>query len=629
MNDRPVELSITVDGDAALHSGPGRTARLRIHNTGEFGITIDPHPGAAGPENHHVALFLPAGTLSDASLADLAVSDGWALGRGDRRSGENHWDGIYLADQVGRSIPPGAEAVVLLHGVAADPRGAARHARVVVEYGLLNDGPMVGSALRGTRSLMLAVVPWAHSPTDLHVDAAVISGASVVNRAAVANRIVVGLSATVVDGVVRFIGGRTELIVSWDIGPADARWWALCDGAEAEACEVAVQWVRGDPESTRDDVDQQVRVSQTAATWRIIVPEDLAFREGEGIALVIDGLVTSHPSGPANLYLTVAGADGSGTGVFVLKVAKQPSIWAGPGGLTLYAGHGDDLVMVRGAFGQPAALLSRSPTGAGEARRGQRLDLYTDDGTRVGARLSAAERSRVEHGLDVGGGLRLPGAGGVALRGENGTLSITSDGGALEFVPPAGAGTYTVEAGAGSLLFHGSTVTTGSVLATGSLTAGGDAAVGGSLTVSGPVELHGEVRAHSLQVSQGDLPLLAGLSDQWPALSAPSGLAVTGPLRLDGSPLLALQTFRYRYGANPTGRGSEWTPLIIGDRDITLVVEAPLVRLTITGKLTLAVRDGQWHIEPEETANVPDLPPESFSGQAELTVLFVCNALFR
>lgn len=648
MSARPVEVSLTVDGEAALYSAPGRLGKLRVANTGAYRITLDPRSGSPGPDNNHIALFLPAGTLSDASLEDLAVSDGWLLARGQRRSGENHWDGLFLLSGSARSIAPGEELVILLHGVAADANGTARHVRAVVEYTLLHDGPMVGAALRGSRSLVLHVVPWAHSPADMHLQAGVIRGSSVINRAEVANRVVVGLSATAVDGLVRFVGGRTELQLSWDIGPPDTHWWALCTGAEAEACEVAVEWAAvdwaaGAPSSVRPEVDRGVWVSETAATWQITVPADVAFQAGQGIALVVDGLVTSHPSGPANLYLTVSGVDDGKSAMFVLKVAKRPSIWSSTGGLTLYAGGDAELVTVRGEYGQPAAILGRSPSpnpspsGSVTSPPGHRLDLYDGSGA-VGARVSSTERSRLDRGLDVGDGVRL--SGGVELTSQDKTLSISAGNGSLDLVAPTIGTTFTIKVeDDGRLHFAGSTTTEGTARVESSVVAG-NSLVGGALVVNQQLELGGEFHATELYIYHGrELMLEHGMANDL-VVAARGGLNVPGPLRMNNLPIAAVETFDYsvQFAAGSalpeavlaTGRRqADWTPLIIGEHQVVLTAHAPgsaLLLWTETFNIAMVAIGGEWHAGIETPLAV--LPWE-IVGQGALTVLFLNNAALK
>lgn len=530
-------------------------AELRIRNPGRFGLVLPPRSGPVDSGNRHLGVFLPAGVLSAVSLSTLAAAGGWELARGERRAGEHRWDALYLAATTPVTIAPGEEVVVALRGVAAEAKGSSRFTRAVIEYDLAAAGPMVGGAVRGSRSLLLGIEPWTDVGADVPVLAALMSGGSVVNRAAVANRVIVGLGATAVGRTVRLLGGRTELRLSWDVGPADTHWWALCDRDQAEACEVSVRWVRDDPDSVRPDLDPQVGVSGSAAMWRAVVPEDIDLWEGEGLALAIDGLVTSHPSGPANLYVTVAGVDGRGTARFVLKLAKQPLAWGDGGGFVPYAGDADELVSVRGEFGQRAAVLAREGPGFN-------LDVYAADGIQVGARLSSAGRSFVaSQGFDISGSLRIG--------------------------SPSDGHVYSIETedGGDRLRFDGSTATSGS------------AAVDHGLTVGGPAHLA-------------------------------AGLSVDGPLRAEARQLLEVVKFRYRFAEFPTGRRvAQWTPLIIGERDVRLTNRRTLE--TVVGKMTLVARDGEWLVVLERHLGLPLDTPDVVDGDALLTVLFINQALLR
>ena len=462
----PIEVSFTVDGEPALYSGPGRDALLRLTNTSGSSIRLAGLAGPPSPTSHHLALHIPAGTLSPTSLVELRAIEGWsaAVERDGRGAGGNLWDVVFLASRDAVTVPPAGQIVVQLHGVAAATGGGARHTRAVVDYAVdtVDTGTAATTGLRGSRSVLLYVVPWQHSPSHLHLMAGVMAGGEVINRSEVVNELEIRITPDAVLGAVDLVGGQTALQLSWDVGDADARWWALCTPAQANAMTVELAWsVPGEDRAAPAPIlDEDVWVSPTAATWGVTLPESVALQEGDHVSLIVRNLYTAHPSGPANLYLSVVGVgDGVGgavSGSFVLPVSKQSYRWLGEGGLSVFAGAGETLFEVRDESRRKAAAISRSG-------RGFALNLFRDEVTAfgdeiIGATITSDGDASLFRSLAIGGSLRLGGTIELGASADQFTMGIADDNGPrgkLRVALPSADRDYVVGVGDGELVFGG------------------------------------------------------------------------------------------------------------------------------------------------------------------------------
>ncbi|MFN0092684.1 MAG: hypothetical protein ACKVWR_20815 [Acidimicrobiales bacterium] len=455
----PLGVSLRIDGEPALYSGPGRDGLLRLSNDGTAPLVLAARTPEPSASDHHVALHLPAGTLSPSSLADLRAADPWrATAIADARSrGGNRWDAVYLSCQEPLLVAPGDDVVVELRGLSALPGGRAQTTRLVVEYNLEDPanppaGPSAAArSLTGARSVPLHVVPWQHNPAHLHLMAAVRRGAEVLNLGGVTNTIEIRLAADVVLGAIELVGGQTELILSWDVGPAEDRWWALCSAAEANAATVSLSWSFADDRPAPEPIlDEDVWVSPTAATWGVTLPQDVSLRQGDHVAIVVSGLLTAHPAGPANLYLDVVGVgDGDGgavSGSFVLPVHKQAHRWS-DGGLVAMGGVEGPLLDLRNEFAEPALKVAHD--GAGHT-----LELFVAaEGT---PERSVGARIRGDGDAFLGGGLHLRGP--LSVGGDGGTVALDhrrddgSPNGRLRLEGPDDAEDYVVGVRSGRLV---------------------------------------------------------------------------------------------------------------------------------------------------------------------------------
>lgn len=639
----PIEATLTVDGEPALYSGPGRDGLLRLVNRTASPIAISAPTSAATPTSastspsgvgagaasgvgsadHHVTLHLPAGTLSETSRREVRAVEGWDAVVGVREDGDNRWDAIRLSPRAPLSIPAGGEIVVQLHGLAAAPGGRARHSRVVLDY-LVDqqdepDEPGTPARrwpLEGSRALVLHIVPWQHSPSHLHLAAGVLHGGEVLNRASVANEIEVRLTAEAVLGTVDLVGGQTELQLSWDVGPADTCWWSLCSPAEADGARVELHWLLEGGRAAPDPVlDADVWVSATAATWGIVVPSDVGLAEGDQVAIRVKDLFTAHPTGPANLYLDVVGVgDGAGgavSGSFVLQVRKQAQRSAGDDGLTILAGPDDPLLEVRNQHGRRALRVERE--GDGYALGLYAPDQHRPDHDILGARISSAGDAHLPGGLAIGGPLHIGGplrfGDSVEVSGDGDTVALSRRGGAapagrLRLGAPDTGQDYLLRVRDGVL------EATGDLRVAGAASLDGAVDVAGLLHAQGPLQVGGSILGNftvfGLDTSGRSRPVL-----RVDGTRGRGSVEVLQDLLVGGHKPLAVRHHEVVVGGdNLSGMDLGWEAFLLGEpvvRATISITVPPLGSMTISHDIPIrATAEGtQWKVEPDPGHWVP------------------------
>lgn len=579
---QPISAEIDIEGEPTLYAGRLRMASINLTNRTDTPITLPATAGPASAADHQLVVSLPADTLSPVSLQQITGLDGWSLTTGERRDGPNAWHSLYLTRGAEQTISPGKTLSIPVRGIAAEAHGSARYTRAVIDYRIVDNGHI----LTDSRSSVLHVLPWPHNPAHLHLAAGVRGDSVVINTAAIQNRLQVVLTASAVLGHVELVGGQTEIDLAWDVGPAESRWWSLCTPAEANSTRLHVSGLYrplapGHFEPVGDELVFDPWVSPTSASASFVMPDSVRLAEGESISLTIENLYTQHPSGPANLYLSVRGAEGGLSGHWVMQIEKFPHKLDNRGGVTLYT-DGMPSFEIRDRKDRPKFWV----LDLGDQTRLEVIGElpgqpeYDDVGASIGSDGRAGFKTAVEVGRDNDI---------VELSADHGLkLSRPATTGGLIFGPPTDDITYRVSTDSGYVRFHTA------VNLQGTVDADRDLSVGGSLTVRGTLTTVNTLDVRTrLKTPQVDIGNRTSFTD--------------AGLRIDGYHPIEVQTTTVRPDTNnPTGRDDRWTILAFQPHTMATSWQFSIsgvgFALSANVPLRIVMQGGQWHVELDPNA---------------------------
>lgn len=329
----------------------GQPLEFEVHNISERDIEFRLGDGETASEsNFHFELQFRKGILSANTLKRLEAaqltdgviegSDSWDL---YVSSPGDHIDHIslYLLHTGETTWAANTRRRLRFAGINADAVGGARGTRVVM---LPNQLSFVGSdaPITGKRTQHLSIINH-QGQKELPLHVAFKGSNQVLNI----NGAETTLTLQLVN-IVRRAQTHTDIAAISLRAPSDDRSasrfilevdveeegeekaWALAHASELALSITAVVKRRG--QTTADSGARFTVIPNTQAIspqWAIMPQQDLSLDAGDTLELMIAGIRSSLPTGPANLYLHYDHIEGYQDGRFTLPVLKSPLLFTG------------------------------------------------------------------------------------------------------------------------------------------------------------------------------------------------------------------------------------------------------------------------------------------------------------
>jgi microcystin-dependent protein len=315
---------------------------LEVTNVSSQGLVLAAQ-GEALPDdgNSHFTLEFRPGVLEGLFLDPLGTDNAnWTLA-----SATDPTDGtlrIFLLSQTERTIDPGKKLIVGMSYTSAASPGSDRSTQVEMQYNLLHfTGEGEQSLLSGSLSAPLQVIDLRGQITiPLHLG--FVGSDTILNLGPkYPNTLILELANASMGKTLAFqpegSEAVTRLILSADVQPPEQhRDWALGTLSEVAGMNPDI-----------DDVRWKKTANQQGETpeWIFTPTELVQLQPGEMLRLTLNNIISSLPSGSANLYLRYEHIPGYRNGQFVLPVKKSEDCikdlplsgggtvtWSGPDG---------------------------------------------------------------------------------------------------------------------------------------------------------------------------------------------------------------------------------------------------------------------------------------------------------
>ncbi|NEP00292.1 MAG: tail fiber protein [Symploca sp. SIO2E9] len=305
---------------------------LDVYNNSSDDIEIilkKPDNKEVSKDNYHFRLSFPPGLLADLGEAEVE-SDEWDMASGAepesediKELGDNRLN-IFFLHKTGRPISKDSVDKVsfLFSKLCAKTNYGSPTAKV---YIVCSD---LMSYTKGEEEYTLKGKNWdqeirvedrnAKSNIPLHVG--FVGSNTVLNDGTTPNSLTLRItnvsSSDSLSPNLTFTQ-ESKLIVSFETGEKDSKYWALADAGKVKAITI------GATESST----WQVQEKENRKEWEVLLQGGKAPYElepGKNIELKLGNIVTEHPTGKANLYVRYEEIEGYQNGVLAVPIEKTP-----------------------------------------------------------------------------------------------------------------------------------------------------------------------------------------------------------------------------------------------------------------------------------------------------------------
>jgi microcystin-dependent protein len=330
----PIDFSL-YDGEQhnVLYIGDNPTdqnLKIEILNTSKQNIVLEALDNAPDANSHHFELRFRPGTLSTASLEQIALADesNWRMSRPSTNS--TGTVSLYFSSTTQPTITPGDKIDLTLNGVGVDASGGARGTRVELKYRNLKYQGSPDS-LEGSRVEHLSIVGHrGRKNIPLHVG--FVDSNTVLNDGSSQSELTLRITNTLklapsnpASSTIMFskdTKAPSKFIISFDSGP-DNEEWAL--GTDDQVQNIKVQ-VKFTEDSQWIEIGKQAVGS--SPEWIIEIPQSLLQLDAsQFIQIKLSEITTGHPSGHTNLYVHYENIPGYWDGQFVCTIEKAPLLY--------------------------------------------------------------------------------------------------------------------------------------------------------------------------------------------------------------------------------------------------------------------------------------------------------------
>lgn len=306
----PLDLDLYDEDDMSVIyiSDDPASQRLQLVVTNRSGQRIDLEAAAGvsvGPDDHHLELRFRPGTLFNPSGITLAENE-WTLAH---QTNSDQTDSLYFLRPSGQALPANQTITLTLQGLSADRDQGARGSRVELRYGNSKKltYPNQTLSIRGYRTQQIQVLSQ-QGQKNLPLHVGIVGSNRVLNDGSSANSLNVRLTNLQLNETLRF-NATSKFILSFDAGDTSQE-WALGTTSEVQGVTIS---------------SDQGAIQEDGLTWILTGLSDLAARGA--ISLTLDNIVTGHPDGLTNLYVSYENIPGYWDGHFVCPIEKAPLVF--------------------------------------------------------------------------------------------------------------------------------------------------------------------------------------------------------------------------------------------------------------------------------------------------------------
>lgn len=300
-----------------IDSAAGHNLSFEVNNVSRQSINLAaPTSDAVGPTNHHFELKFRPGTLSQATLDEIALrSDGWKMSKAQ----SDGMASLYFLSKTARTLEPGGSIKLRVDQVRADGSDGSRGTRVEFKYRQANYSGAVPE-LTGTRLQHLSIVNVSgqkHLP--LHVG--FVDSNKILNEGGIANKLTLRMTNVLHEHAITLNDKDSKtpstFTLSFDSGEND-------DLALGTLDEMKDIWPIEDAGWHVDRPTQNQKLK-----W-ILTTSKTSIEPGKYLQLDITKIKSSKPSGNTNLYIRYENIPGYADGQIVCVIEKGPVINKGP-----------------------------------------------------------------------------------------------------------------------------------------------------------------------------------------------------------------------------------------------------------------------------------------------------------
>jgi hypothetical protein len=308
-NDQNV---LYIDNDVGAHA-----CRVEIVNTSRQNIELlSPLSGEeANVDNHHFELKFRLGTLATDSLAQITLqpNNDWKMGYQQQEQTVS----LYFLSKNRQVVSPESKIQLILQPVRVDAGGGARGTRVELKYKNLK---YQGAAepLAGFREEHLGIIDHRGKKNiPLRVD--FVGSNTILTDGSSPNTLKLRISNISKSENIRLNpksgGTPSKFIISFDCGNNDDEWaLATCNQINGITLGVNSTWHK--------ELNDQGQVSE----W-ILKTTQTQLATDEHIEITLSNIISSTPSGYANLYVRYENIPGYWDGQFVVPIEKSPLLY--------------------------------------------------------------------------------------------------------------------------------------------------------------------------------------------------------------------------------------------------------------------------------------------------------------
>jgi hypothetical protein len=347
----PVDFRLYDDDEqAVLYIGDdaaGHNLHLELRNTSAQALQLsDGGNAAASEKNHHFALRFRPGTLSDGALKLLAnpqerakllkPAEQWDLYFQPILPAANETASLYLLYKgAGLSFLPNEPRALTLQRMSAAPGSGARGTQVELIPRQLTAAGGDSTPVTGSRTQYVHVTNHrGRKNIPLHVG--FVDGNSVLNGGYTSNPpLRLRLTNVLQKGDITLLNKSADvlpstLIISFDSETGQGtKPWALVTSATAANVKVTVAAAANVKASAGGREIRPFGIEGETPEWPITFDTPTPLAAGQYLEIQIDNIVSTLPTGHANLYVRYQNIPGYWDGQFVCVVEKGPVAYDG------------------------------------------------------------------------------------------------------------------------------------------------------------------------------------------------------------------------------------------------------------------------------------------------------------
>jgi Chaperone of endosialidase len=313
----------------------GQMSKLEITNGSRRDMKPkQPAAGEPAPENHHFELRFRPGTLSGGDAPQVTVDEGDGGWRISKPTETNGAVSLYLLSTKPVALESGETTSLTLRHLSADGSAGARGTRVELKWGQGNLEYVAGDAAQpaeplaaGHRVQHLSIVNergQKHIPLHVGIVGAdkVLNDGKAVNtlKMRITNLLNPGQGSIQLNPKDDPEHPASEFVFSFDA--SDKEEWALATRSQVESIDI--KGVAGATKfAVRKDKEGQTPV------WIMTPPARVSLGPDEFVEVTLSNIISSLPSGQANVYVHYRNIPGYWDGDFVSHIEKGPVVYKG------------------------------------------------------------------------------------------------------------------------------------------------------------------------------------------------------------------------------------------------------------------------------------------------------------